>query len=301
VDNKDAIGFPADILSRVPIPLVRLPPICINAPWWLVYVGHEVGHHIQADLGLPVKFADRVEEAARKHGAKDGEEKKWRAWSPEIFADVFSVLMMGQWAVAAMADLDLMKHAAMLVRRDTYPSPWVRLRLLAHTTEKVGLKVSPAQLDPDPEAPPGQDMEAQVALDEQTKRDLRVMPHVVEAALGTLPDLQVTLKQLCDFRLTEFQEGGDVDRWGEALRGITYRPIEKNLRAARLVTSGARAAWAKITELPDVDRKQARDALTPRALTFIAESAEEGTRAGFEPVEVEGDRGRELAEFLLST
>ena len=45
--------------SSLPVTLLRLPPWCIQDPWWLVFVAHEVGHHVQADLGLVGPFATR--------------------------------------------------------------------------------------------------------------------------------------------------------------------------------------------------------------------------------------------------
>lgn len=52
-------------VKKLPIPLLRLPTWCVNAPWWLIYVAHETGHHLQHDLGLIGHFRRGMEAAAR--------------------------------------------------------------------------------------------------------------------------------------------------------------------------------------------------------------------------------------------
>ena len=42
--------FMQTFLAGLPIPTVGLSEGCGQAPWWLIYIGHEVGHHLQHDL-----------------------------------------------------------------------------------------------------------------------------------------------------------------------------------------------------------------------------------------------------------
>src|SRR2546427_3444117 len=35
------------LVGSLPLPLLSLPPWCVDSPWWLVYVAHEIGHHVQ--------------------------------------------------------------------------------------------------------------------------------------------------------------------------------------------------------------------------------------------------------------
>ena len=58
-------------------------------------------------------------------------QQRWREWSPEIFADWYSVLTMGQWALWAMAQFELQAQTDMLKPRRSYPSALARLHLLA--------------------------------------------------------------------------------------------------------------------------------------------------------------------------
>src|SRR6266545_1560009 len=41
------LQFVKEFLIDLPVPVLGLRPICVEAPWWLVFLGHEVGHHIQ--------------------------------------------------------------------------------------------------------------------------------------------------------------------------------------------------------------------------------------------------------------
>ena len=54
-----------DVLEglNLPVPILQLPPWCVAAPWWLVFVGHEVGHHVLHDLGWRKAFNDGLQKA----------------------------------------------------------------------------------------------------------------------------------------------------------------------------------------------------------------------------------------------
>ena len=83
-----------DLVDALPIPVTALPLWAAAESWWLVLAAHETGHHVQADLGLdsrrPVRFF-----------APD-----WAGWSREVFADAFSVLMVGAAAIAPVKELE---------------------------------------------------------------------------------------------------------------------------------------------------------------------------------------------------
>src|SRR5262249_15000662 len=82
-----------DLLKTLPMGLLRLPPWCVRSPWWLVYIAHEVGHHVQSRLELEEPIRNAIGAAVSRHEAAIV--PQWQGWAKEIFADFFSVLMVG--------------------------------------------------------------------------------------------------------------------------------------------------------------------------------------------------------------
>jgi hypothetical protein len=288
------VGFLREFLNRLPIPVVRLQPACITAPWWLIYLGHEVGHHIQfgilPEMGLVDRFREAVGAAVLSHGGSDEDAARWRRWSPEIFADLFALLMLGDRFVWAMVELELQAADAMFARRPAYPSAAVRLWLLAQAASRLGLDAEDALRGLVPDS-------AGAAAD--AKEDLTFAGSVVEAALGPIPGLPVSLTGLCSFRAQEHEPGGAVDRWRDLLADGGAIPPERNIRSSRLVTSGAVAAWADMIATDEKTAEQRvarRKALAARTVQAIKDNAEPGTRARVEAPTVDGG---EIANLLL--
>jgi hypothetical protein len=215
--------------------------------------------------------------------------------------------MMGQWAVAAMVDLELSGPEAMLKRRDAYPSPWVRLRLLAETAAQLGLDGRSVLPRSNPGEPPGDGFDALAAQSSEATDDLGTVPHVVETALGKLEGLPMRLADLAAFRKSDFQPGGSVDLWSAAFRRDESRQREKGLRLPRLLMSATEAAWWRVLadakEAPaandESERERLRAVLRGRAVDEVTASGPEGTRAGAPEAAAVG--GEALGEFLLKT
>lgn len=137
IETEQALKIYKEHFNKLPIPIVRMPPVCIRTPWYLILLGHEVGHHIQYSLlpkrELVTKFKDQFNSAMGESG------EKWKKWSEEIFADALSILYMREWAIKAMSQLELAPEVSMIKERDYYPSPIVRLHLMAEFAESIGL------------------------------------------------------------------------------------------------------------------------------------------------------------------
>jgi hypothetical protein len=306
-DPHVAADFVKQHLLQLPVPLVRLPPACLSAPWWLVLLGHEVGHHIQYSLlertQLVSLFRTRVEEAVAQHARSASEQdrardvKRWGRWSCEIFADVFSVLVMGPWAVWAMVDLELQQAETMLQRRDQYPAAVVRLEILARTASALGLDVS--------EALHGLELSALVASAPATAHDGQFVQSVVATALAGLPGLPdasldppTTLAVLCDFWAEEFAPNKIVATWARALRGRERPRNLATLRSARLMACAALQAWPQVMTYSEEERKDQRQALAARVLELLPECREPGVRGQHAPDSNATDLGARLAEQL---
>ncbi len=292
-DTSLGESFLRDHLNQLPLSIVRLPPMCIRSPWWLVYLGHEMGHHVQHDLELVDPFRERIEEVvlAQNGGEEDEEEvTNWGRWSEEIFADIFSVCLMGQWTVRAMLELELNQPDVMLRRRSSYPAPFVRLRLLAETANALQLNgeamlhtLNTPTLNVDTS---------------EVKPDVELVPFIVKAALEDLPSVGLTLQDLTDFRRNEFLPGGSVAKWVTALLDLQNLPsATEALSAARLLSSASFAAWSQTLEdAHEEDGEVLRKHLSNIAPDIIARCRDHTTRAGEKAL----DLGTGLADLLLT-
>jgi hypothetical protein len=301
--------FVQDFLAELPIPVVSLPPSCVTAPWWLIYLGHEVGHHVQYDL-LPQSqlvgaFGQLLASAVKAEPeGHDKTAQRWEKWKLEIFADVFSVFNMGGWAVWAMTELEMADEPTMFRSKPLYPSSVVRLALMSAVADKLGLDGRAALRGLNP-----QTMVTGPPVFDENKHDLRQLAAldlkfvsgmaaaVVKQSLGGAGRFE----QLCDWRREDFMDDGAVYHWKEGFSGREPLAPELTLRAARLAVSGALAAWAEVSVIEDTEqRAEAQAKLVEDVLPMIAQSREEGTRAAEPPPPTDVEQfGDKLARLLL--
>lgn len=175
-----------------PLPMVYLPVSCARAPWWMVMLGHEVGHQVAFDLGVVPGLALALAGAAKAAGADPSECERWSKWVHEVFADAYSVLTMGVPAIRALFELVHDMHAVMQRRYDTYPPAIIRLQLMLRFATALKLDLGGA-------VPVGFDVEAIAAGNYESRRDLGVVDSVVAVLCGPLPGLvpASTLPELC--------------------------------------------------------------------------------------------------------
>jgi hypothetical protein len=280
--------FFAACVEQLPIALVALPSQCVDAPWWLIFLGHEVGHHVQFDLLPPrrllLPFGRALGGAAEQ--AVPGQGERWMRWSPEIFADAFSVHALGPWAARAIAELETRDDLGMLTEtssgRSAYPAPWVRLNLLAAMAKALDPRdqVAASSL-PSRELPAAPETAAGTDVRQQAELAIQATPRIVEAVVnGSLEGLG-TFRQLCGWQPVYFSRGGVVDQWAAALQGDPDSLMpDRSLPTPRLIISGGLAAWARVSAIVD-DRKaeRARDNLASNLLSIIPRCAPEGVRA----------------------
>jgi hypothetical protein len=285
-------------LALLPVPLVRLPASILGSPWWLVYLGHEVGHHLQHDLvpgwGLVGRFGELLAEAA---GAEAG--GRWRRWGEEIFADVCSVVCMGPWAVWALVELELAPESGMLTaNRPRYPAALVRLELAATVAELLGLdgRVVMRGLDPAASAA-GADGPVGAAA----RRDLELVPAVAERVLSTRFDGVGTLRDLYERDPDDHEPGGRIDGWVAQLLGRAGRYPEPGLRTPRDLAAAGVAAYAEAAGIGDQDDRAAALAGVAETLpALIVASREVGTRAASPVAEPDLSRlGADLAASVF--
>jgi len=280
-NEGEAVNLLQTYLNRMPVPVVRLTPACVACPWWLVYVVHEVGHHVQYDLlpkkQLVDKFGDALEDTVRKASGSDTLAAQWRRWSKEIFADIFSVVCMGRWAVYAMAELEINSDDKMNDPRDAYPSPLTRLSLLAEACDRLTASKAGTSA-----------LSGLVTISSDPVRTA-----VLDTALGSLPGLGGTLESFCQVDHATFNKNIDVWR-ARFVKGDTQQPTA-GIDNATALTGGALAAWEEIVASTQRDAlPKAGEALAILYTNAVVGGAPEGERAGAEAIPVD-----QLAEEVM--
>lgn len=270
------------LVDQLAAPLLETPRWCVGAPWWLVFVAHEVGHHLNKRLALlgPLQEAivDRVTPAADADTAR-----AWASWGEEILADAWSAAFLGRAAPEALAEIELSSPESM--RRQwtrEYPPSALRLALLGRVCGALSLGepslpaiCSAASLEADAELAPL----------------AKGIDQVREVLLGQLPGGIGTMASLTGLAADAFT--GGVSDWAMRLRRDEAAPV-KTLPAARLLVAGCFQAWQSLradAETPaaqaDPDAAvarftQASDALARSATTRLVASGPPGTRASTE-------------------
>jgi len=104
-----------EYLDQLPIPILQLPPNIVTSHWALVLIGHEVGHFIQPLISEDYEdtFREMLAKAVEDAGGDENMQQRWREWAPEVFADWYSVLTMGQWALWTMAQFEFQAQTDM--------------------------------------------------------------------------------------------------------------------------------------------------------------------------------------------
>jgi hypothetical protein len=274
------------LLAHLPVPVVGLPPNCVDEPWWLAFLAHEVGHHVHYDLLPDSGLVTLVETAI---GAAAG--VRWKSWQHEVFADLYSVLMIGPWASWALAELVWGTDIAMLDGSDPrYPAPLARLMLMAEVATQLKVDHLPALrgIEPDTllEGPPP----AIAGWPDQrgtVKTDAAAIPKLVTALLERIKPGAKRLASLAEFKAAEFKgPKADVPLWADALRGRKDMRVSQKLRAVRVVLAGGVAAWSRIVEIADDGERQTQQKrLKTELLATLVKSREEVTRAAEDEAE----------------
>ena len=284
-------------INTLPIPLVALHPSTVPEPWWLVFVAHEVGHHVHFDL-----LENEVLVEQSRSWLVEAEQPHLDGRVYEMFADYFSVLTMGPAAIWALADLTWDEPDVMLRSTDVYPSPAVRLAMMHGWASRLGcggLELAHARtrwLDV------AKERGATLA-----QAELRACDDVVRAFFeGKLAENQ-TLRGLVGILSHDFVEDGTVS---EVLEGLdSYAAgddldLTKDVRSGRLLAAASIAAYRR--SLDRDDGPKVREALREAMLHALPHYREPGRRSDEGPSLDSAERagkgvGEQLARALLGS
>jgi hypothetical protein len=289
------LDFLEGFLKTLPVPLLRLPPWAVDAPWWLIYVAHEVGHHVQKDLVLIAWFAAGIRAAAARAGTLEAPElDKWSKWGEEIFADLFSIMMMGPWAIFGVLEAEWSPTELMVKRKREYPSPVIRLALMQRTAQLLSNALEETWFDP----LQGIDLKAIADKDPVARRDWQAVEPICHFCVGPLRDDFGTLQRICGLRPGVFSQTGAVWEWSRVIRKPEAILTKHELETARHLAGATLQTWAAVTANGPIDDRD-RSALARRATDFLVKSAEPGTRGALMPAGAMPEMGANLLDRLL--
>jgi hypothetical protein len=269
------------VIDELPVPVIDLPHACVDEPWWLVLIAHEVGHQIAYAIEKREESPTIVElvgVAVAAAGLSPGQQARWRSWSHEIFADAYATATVGAAHLWALVELEQGTDATMVREVSGYPPPIVRHELVARLLDKIGLP--PGEAIPEPPLPvevESLDVPAEALA--QSKELLATVPVVVAALVEAPLTEDATLIQLTGASAAQLGGSGDVGWWREQLAESEPAGPEAELDAARLATAGGIAEWAWIVEEENPARRSERAAaLRRQLLAVLPESREPGYR-----------------------
>lgn len=286
--NKQAdFTLVADAFAELPVPILKIPTTTINNPWALVLVGHEVGHIIGPLISsdFPARFREEIRSAVEEKGGTEEDQEAWFGWSDEIFADLYSVITMGQWAVWALTQFETAREKTMSERRLVYPSPIVRLEVMVELAKKYGLSVGSATIPSQPS--------------EEMTRDLNCISTVVDRIV-TLPEISHLVQKL-PFEKSRYEPNnttgapGEVGQWSRNLLGEGASPRSNQLRSARMIAAACAQAWS---EKAFVDAS-VRQALGEATVAKIRASFAPGVRSSAARSKGKHEPGRALFDSIV--
>jgi hypothetical protein len=299
VDRGSGFEFLKDYLKTLPIPVLRLPMATVNTAWILVTVGHEVGHFVQplVAAGYVEQFAALVAGVAQQAGGTKQDAEVWSDCAAEIFADWYSVAVMGPWALWAIAQFELSNETAMRQRRDRsgYPSAVVRLELmrqLADDASPPGTKLGTKVLESFTVNLGG----AGAAADEQ--RDRSIAAALARRLRGEPLGALGPLHEVVGYDPADYGEGGSVVLWSKTLKKELGQRPDRKLEEARHIASASAAVASSDGSGDDASRRAFASSLRDETFARISASAVEGTRGVKGEIAVQ-DPGQALSSLLL--
>jgi hypothetical protein len=121
-----------EVMESLPFPVVGVPWYHVRNLADLPVIAHEIGHSVEADLGLTTAITDAIDSAV----ANAVRRARWNRWGSEAFADVYAVIACGPAFVSALANFLSIEDQK--VEPDEYPPLAVRLRFNIEVLRALG-------------------------------------------------------------------------------------------------------------------------------------------------------------------
>jgi hypothetical protein len=125
-----------------PFPLVRVPYERIESPWGMGVVLHEIGHNLQADLGVWQETQQALQRRVWQISRNAWLTRIWTRWHKEIFADLIAILLGGPASARSMKDFLAYPATRVLSFRplSVHPVPYLRIFIQVEMVRRMGFK-----------------------------------------------------------------------------------------------------------------------------------------------------------------
>jgi hypothetical protein len=135
--------------ERNPFPLVRVPHERLESPWGFGVVLHEVGHNLQADLGVWQETEAALRRRVLQASGDAWLTRIWTRWQKEIFADCIAILLGGPASALGMKDFLAYPAPRVLHFRPmgVHPVPFLRGFLMAEMVRRAGFPDEAARIE----------------------------------------------------------------------------------------------------------------------------------------------------------
>jgi len=126
--------------ERNPFPLIRVPYERVEAPWGMGVILHEIGHSLQADLGVWQETEIALQRRVLGVTGNPWLTRLWGRWHKEIFADLIACLLGGPASVHSMKDFLAYPPSRVLTFHplSAHPTPYLRVLIQAEMLRRMG-------------------------------------------------------------------------------------------------------------------------------------------------------------------
>ncbi len=123
-----------------PFPLIRVPYERVEAPWGMGVILHEIGHSLQADLGIWQETQAALQRRVLGITGDPWLTRLWGRWHKEIFADLIACLLGGPASVHSMKDFLAYPPTRVLTFHplSVHPTPYLRVLIQAEMLRRMG-------------------------------------------------------------------------------------------------------------------------------------------------------------------
>jgi hypothetical protein len=126
--------------ALLPIPVIEIPWDHLSNSWDYLSLHHEVGHDIEADLGVRAELQTQLQQALAAAGVPAKRIGTWVKWQGEVFADLCGLRLAGPTFADTLMHLLILPHPQVTTfdADDPHPTAYPRILLNAAYIRRLG-------------------------------------------------------------------------------------------------------------------------------------------------------------------